>query len=74
MILQNACSVSLGFTDDSINASAVLVMPMVSSKITGFRSTGFDRSKVLSMKNFGWSRISLDEEGAKMMDTAVVLP
>ncbi|XP_030450476.2 probable magnesium transporter NIPA8 isoform X2 [Syzygium oleosum] len=71
---KNACSVSLGFTDDSINASAVLVMPMVSSKITGFRSTGFDRSKVLSMKNFGWSRISLDEEGAKMMDTAVVLP
>ncbi|KAI6700908.1 hypothetical protein NL676_015232 [Syzygium grande] len=70
---KNACSVSLGFTDDSINASAVLVMPMVSSKITGFRSTGFDRSKVLSMKNFGWSRISLDEEGAKMMDTAVVL-
>lgn len=71
---KNACSVSLGFSDDSINASAVLVMPMVSSKITGFRSTGFDRSKVFSMKNFGWNRISLDEEGAKMLDTAVVLP
>ncbi|KAI3409162.1 putative magnesium transporter [Psidium guajava] len=70
---KNACSVSLGFTDVSINASAVLVMPMVSSKITGFRGTGFDRSKVFSMKNFGWSRISLDEEGAKMVDSAVVL-
>ncbi|PKI52527.1 probable magnesium transporter NIPA8 [Punica granatum] len=67
---KSACSVSLGFSDDSINASAVLVMPMVSSKITGFRANGVDRSKILSMKNFGWSRISLDEEEAKILENS----
>ncbi|OWM80539.1 hypothetical protein CDL15_Pgr019819 [Punica granatum] len=68
--IKSACSVSLGFSDDSINASAVLVMPMVSSKITGFRANGVDRSKILSMKNFGWSRISLDEEEAKILENS----
>lgn len=47
---KNACAFSLGFGEDSINASAVLVMPMVSSKITGFRGSGFERS--------GWTKIS----------------
>lgn len=67
---QNACSVSLGFSDDPINASAILVMPMVSSKITGFRGNALDRSKILSMKSFGWNRISLDEEEAKMLENS----
>ena len=49
-LVQNACAFSLGFGEDSINASAVLVMPMVSSKITGFRGSGFERS--------GWTKIS----------------
>ncbi|KAK4771728.1 hypothetical protein SAY86_013503 [Trapa natans] len=59
---KTACSVSLGFSDDSINASAVFVMPMVSSKITGFRGNALDRPKLLSMKNFSWRRVPLDDE------------
>lgn len=66
---KNACALSLGFEEDSINASAVLVMPMVSSKITGFRGSGFERAKVFSMRNSGgWSKIPLDEDAVKMLD------
>lgn len=43
--LQAACSLSLGLGEDSIHASSVLVMPMVSSKITGFRGNRFDKTK-----------------------------
>ncbi len=60
--------ISLGIGEDSINASAGLVMPMVSSKITGFRGSGFDRAKILSMRNSGWSKISMDEDGEKMIN------
>ncbi|KAJ4888308.1 putative magnesium transporter NIPA8 [Raphanus sativus] len=45
-----ACLTALGFGEDSINASAILVMPMVSSKITGFRGNGLERAKILSMR------------------------
>uniref|UniRef100_A0A2P2M6I5 Probable magnesium transporter n=1 Tax=Rhizophora mucronata TaxID=61149 RepID=A0A2P2M6I5_RHIMU len=69
-----ACSLLLGFGEDSINASAVLVMPMVSSKITGFRSSVFDRPKVFSLRNSGWSKISMDEHGVKVLDTDPILP
>ncbi|KAB1200613.1 NIPA-like protein 3 [Morella rubra] len=67
---KSACALSLGIGEDSINASAVLVMPMVSSKITGFRGSGFDRAKILSSRNSGWSRISMDEDAAKILDTS----
>lgn len=72
--MQTACALSLGFGEDSINASAVLVMPMVSSKITGFRGNGFDRAKIFSMKNSGWTKISMDEDATKMLETSPVLP
>ncbi|KAG6656128.1 hypothetical protein I3843_04G000200 [Carya illinoinensis] len=65
---KSACALSLGIGEDSINASAVLVMPMVSSKITGFRGSRFDRAKIMSLRNSGWTKISLDEEAAKMTD------
>ncbi|XP_038725682.1 probable magnesium transporter NIPA8 isoform X2 [Tripterygium wilfordii] len=68
-----ACSVSLGFGEDSINASAVLVMPMVSSKITGFRGSGFDRGKLFSMRNPVWSKISAEGDGTELLDTSSVL-
>ncbi|XP_034197042.1 probable magnesium transporter NIPA8 isoform X1 [Prunus dulcis] len=71
---KTACALSLGFGEDSINASAVLVMPMVSSKITGFRGNGFDRTKIFSMKNSGWTKISMDEDATKMLETSPVLP
>ena len=71
--MQAACSLSLGFGEDSINASAGLVMPMVSSKITGFRGSSLDRGRIFSLRNPGWTRISMDEEGAKMLDTSSML-
>lgn len=71
---KTACSVSLGLGEDSISASAVLVMPMMSSKMTGFRGTVFDRPKIFSLRNSGWSKISMDEDGVKLLDTNPVLP
>ena len=66
---------SLGFGEDSINASAVLVMPMVSSKITGFRGSVFERSKIFSTRNSGWSNIPMNDDGAaKILDQCAVLP
>ncbi|XP_042013743.1 probable magnesium transporter NIPA8 [Salvia splendens] len=53
-------SLPFGLGDESVNASSVLVMPMVSSKITGFRRHVLDRNK-FSFKHPGWSRI--DEDG-----------
>ncbi|OAY52613.1 probable magnesium transporter NIPA8 [Manihot esculenta] len=71
---KTACSLSLGFGEDSISASAVLVMPMVSSKITGFRGSVFDRPKIFSLRNSGWSKISMEEDGIKVLDSNPVLP
>ncbi|KAL5864645.1 hypothetical protein ACOSQ3_002159 [Xanthoceras sorbifolium] len=73
---KSVCTLSLGFGEDSINASAILVMPMVSSKITtGFRGNKLDRVKIFSLRNSGWSRISMDEEGEKMLhNDSSVLP
>ncbi|KAL3829424.1 hypothetical protein ACJIZ3_018226 [Penstemon smallii] len=67
-----ACSLSLGFGEESINASSVLVMPMVSSKITGFRGNGLDRVKLFSFRSPGWSRI--DEDGEDLLTTTTILP
>ncbi|CAK9142209.1 unnamed protein product [Ilex paraguariensis] len=70
---KTACSLSLGLGEDTIHASSVLVMPMVSSKITGFRGGGFDRTKFFSLRNPGWSKISMDEDEAKMLETTSML-
>ncbi|CAA6668108.1 unnamed protein product [Spirodela intermedia] len=48
-----ACSLSLGLGEESMHASSVLVMPMVSSRTTGFRGT-----TIFSRARFG----PLDEE------------
>lgn len=55
-----------------MNASSVLVMPMVSSKITGFRGNISDRNKLLSFRTPGWSRI--DEDGENLLQTTTLLP
>lgn len=68
-----ACSLSLGLGEDSIHASSVLVMPMVSSKMTGFRGSGFDRPKFFSLRNYGWSNIEGDEEGVQMLNPTSML-
>lgn len=53
-----------------MHASSVLAMPMVSSKMTGFRGVGGDRSKLLSLRNpAGWGRIPVEEESVNMLDT-----
>ncbi|RAL38192.1 hypothetical protein DM860_000886 [Cuscuta australis] len=64
-----ACSVTLGaFGDDSLHASSVLVMPMVSSKITsGFRGNALDHQAQHELFPFrgggghGWRTLSMDD-------------
>ncbi|XP_010514326.1 PREDICTED: probable magnesium transporter NIPA8 isoform X3 [Camelina sativa] len=68
---KTACLAALGFGEDSINASAILVMPMVSSKITGFRGNGLERAKILSMRGSGWSKLAMEEEGTRMLEKTV---
>ncbi|KAJ8752415.1 hypothetical protein K2173_004051 [Erythroxylum novogranatense] len=70
---KTACSVSLGLGEDSINASAVLVMPMVSSKM-GFRGNALDRRKIFSLKNYGWSKSSINEDAVSILDSNKGLP
>lgn len=67
-----AWSLSLGLGENSIHASSVLVMPMVSSKMTGFRGSGFDRTK-FSLRSSGWTQISGDDDTEKMLETTSML-
>ncbi|KAK1320021.1 hypothetical protein QJS10_CPB04g00055 [Acorus calamus] len=56
---KSACSISLGFGDESINASSVLVMPMVSSRMTGFKGSG---AKFFPLRNSDWNKFSLGDD------------
>ncbi|KAI3705501.1 hypothetical protein L1987_75740 [Smallanthus sonchifolius] len=68
MRAKSTCTLLLGIGDDTMHASSVLAMPMVSSKITGFR--GGDRSKMLSLRNpSGWNRIPVVEETVNMLES-----
>ncbi|KAF8378088.1 hypothetical protein HHK36_029424 [Tetracentron sinense] len=69
---KTACSFSLGL-GESTSASSVLVMPMVSSRMTGFRGNDFDRAKLFSLRSTGWSKISMDEDEAEMLETSYML-
>ncbi|XP_074589332.1 putative magnesium transporter NIPA8 [Curcuma longa] len=69
-----AGSLSLGLGEEPINASSVLVMPMLASRTTGFRLTLFDRSKFIPLrnsgKNYSGSEDDIDDE---MQDTRSLL-
>jgi hypothetical protein len=54
---KSACSMSLGLGEESISASSVLAMPMVSSRTTGFRGIGNDRSKYVPLRTTDWSNL-----------------
>ncbi|EES05155.1 hypothetical protein SORBI_3004G160200 [Sorghum bicolor] len=54
---KSACSMSLGLGEDTISASSVLAMPMVSSRTTGFRGIGNDRSKYVPLRTTDWSNL-----------------
>jgi len=49
-------------------------MPMMSSRMTGFRGNGLERARILSMRNSGWSKIPMDEAAGKLIDTSSVVP
>ncbi|OAY84969.1 putative magnesium transporter NIPA8 [Ananas comosus] len=66
------CSMSIGLGEESISASSVLVMPMVSSRTTGFRGTIFDRAKFIPLRSSGWSSSSINDEYDDDADTEVV--
>ncbi|PKA47572.1 hypothetical protein AXF42_Ash014768 [Apostasia shenzhenica] len=42
---------AVALSEESINASSVLVMPMVSSRTTGFKGAIFDRAKFIPLRN-----------------------
>nr|CAD1833879.1 unnamed protein product [Ananas comosus var. bracteatus] len=65
------CSMSIGLGEESISASSVLVMPMVSSRTTGFRGTIFDRAKFIPLRSSGWSSSSINDEYDDDADTEV---
>ncbi|AQK52785.1 putative magnesium transporter NIPA8 [Zea mays] len=54
---KSACSMSLGLGEDTISASSVLAMPMVSSRTTGFRGIEDDRSKYVPLRTTDWSNL-----------------
>ncbi|KAJ6842315.1 putative magnesium transporter NIPA8 [Iris pallida] len=56
-----ACSLSVGLGEETLSASSVLVMPMVSSRTTGFRGSIFDRAKFIPLRT-GRSNTSIDED------------
>lgn len=62
-----ACSLSLGLGEESIHASSVLVMPMVSSKITGFRGNPFNQTRLFTLRAPSWSRV--EEDGENLLET-----
>lgn len=69
---QAACSSTFGLGEDSIHTSSVFAMPMVSSKINGFRGNGVDRAKYFSWRDIGRnSDISFDEHD---LESASMLP
>ena len=71
--MQTACLLALGLGEDAINASSVLVMPMLSSKMTGFRGDAADRAKYFPMRNAGWSKILMDEDSAKLIEKSSIV-
>lgn len=71
---KTSCALSLGFGEDTIHASSVLVMPMMSSRMTGFRGNGLERARILSMRNSGWSKIPMDEDAVKLLNTSSSVP
>ncbi|XP_027358669.1 probable magnesium transporter NIPA8 isoform X1 [Abrus precatorius] len=71
---KTSCALSLGFGEDTISASSVLVMPMMSSRMTGFRGSGLERARILSMRNSGWGKISIDEDAEKLLETDQLVP
>ncbi|KAI3975913.1 hypothetical protein MKX01_016596, partial [Papaver californicum] len=69
---KSTCSLSLGLGEDTIGASSVFVMPMVSSRMTGFRGNGLIRGK-FSPRHPGWTKISIDDTDAEMLETSAML-
>lgn len=68
---KSACAISLGFGEDSISASSIFVMPMVSSRMTGFRGTHLHRAK-FSFGRSGWSKISMDENDTELLESGTL--
>lgn len=71
VLLQAACSLSLGLGEESIHTSSLFVMPMVSSKINGFRGHVLDRK--FSFRSPGWNRIN-EDDGEDLLQTSTLLP
>uniref|UniRef100_A0A0D9VGG9 Probable magnesium transporter n=1 Tax=Leersia perrieri TaxID=77586 RepID=A0A0D9VGG9_9ORYZ len=53
---KSACSMSLGLGEETISASSVLAMPMVSSR-SGFRGIATDRTKYIPLRSTDWDNL-----------------
>ncbi|KAL9257850.1 putative magnesium transporter NIPA8 [Drosera capensis] len=72
---KSSCLLSLGLGEDSIDASSVLAMPVMSSKMTGFRGGTVQRTKFFPMRSHGWSKIPMngdDEDGVKLLESSTL--
>ncbi|KAL5700532.1 hypothetical protein ACHQM5_025961 [Ranunculus cassubicifolius] len=69
---KSACALSLGLGEDSINASSVFVMPMVSSRMNGFRGPHLNKAK-FSFRKSSWSRISMDNDDTELLESGNLL-
>ncbi|URE44977.1 hypothetical protein MUK42_14947 [Musa troglodytarum] len=69
-----AGSLSLGLGEESISASSVLIMPMVSSRTTGLRGASYDRAKFIPLRNTEWGKPSIDDNDPETRDSRTLLP
>ncbi|CAN6464477.1 unnamed protein product [Victoria cruziana] len=69
---KTACTLSLGLGEDQINASSVLAMPMLSSKMTGFKGANFDRAKLYALSNPDWRRPVNDENNLDLETSSLL--
>lgn len=69
---KTACTLSLGLGQDQIHASSVLVMPMIPSRMTGFRVNALNPIKLHSVANASWIDIIEKDDDLDLPDTSVL--
>jgi len=69
---KTACTLSVGLGQDQIHASSVLVMPMVPSRMTGFRINALNPIKLHSVANASWIDIIEKDDDLDIPDTSIL--
>lgn len=69
---KTACTLSLGLGQDQIHASSVLVMPMVPSRMSGFRVNALNPIKLHSVANASWIDIIEKDDDLDIPDASIL--